>query len=239
MPPTAEELAQQEADAKAEADKATQTLIHSAVVTHLKKLLPTSIAAALKDSLPAALESIVAPLKEQLSQQSGESKSDTKDPAKHGDIESHPLVKGLQKTLADQKAITDRMQAERDAEKAKVRDTGMRQRLADELTKIGIDPRYVRAAAGNLLDVEKRVRFDDDNDDVLVFKDATGDVDLATGLKGWIKSEDAKIYLPPRGTQGAGDRSGGRSTQTGQTVPSLGAALLGMARVATPGDSQG
>lgn len=161
---------------------------------------------------------------------SGTGGGDSKDPAKAGDIENHPLVKGLQKQVNDQKIATERMQQERDAEKARARDQVLRTKLADDLTKGGIDPTRVRHAVGILVDVEKRVRFADDEGDELVFKDTTGDVDLATGLKGWLKGEDAKIFLPPRGTQGAGDRSQGRPPQNGQQPPSVGGALLGMAR---------
>lgn len=153
----------------------------------------------------------------------------SKDPPKGGDFENSPLVKGLQKQLADQQKATEQLKAERDAEKAKARDQLLRTKLADDLTKGGVDPRYVKNAVGHLVDVEKRVRFADDEGDDIVFKDATGDVDLATGLKGWIKGDDAKIYLPPRGTQGAGDRPGGKAPPPGQQPPSAGKALLGMA----------
>ncbi len=162
--------------------------------------------------------------------------TDSKDPPRGGDIENHPLVKGLQKQIADQKAATEQLKAERDAEKAAARDGKLRQKLTDALTKGGVDPRYVRKAVGDLVDVEKRVRFSDDEGDDLVFRDATGDLDLETGLKGWFKSDDAKIYLPPRGTQGSGDRAGTRASQGGQT-PSIGGALLGMAARALGGDA--
>lgn len=151
-------------------------------------------------------------------------------PPKGGDVDS-PLVKGLQKQLDEQKASVLQMKAERDAEKARSRDQALRSKLSEDLTKGGLDPRYVKAAVGNLVDVEKRVRFAADEGDEIVFKDSSGEVDLATGLKDWVKSDDAKIYLPPRGTQGAGDRSGGRTPQQGKAVPSVGATLLGMAQV--------
>lgn len=154
------------------------------------------------------------------------------DPPKPSDIENHPLVKGLQKQIADQKTATEQIKAERDAEKARVRDQVLRTKLTDELTKGGIDPRYVRHAVGVLVDAEKRVRFAADDADDLVFKDATGDVDLGTGLKGWLKSEDAKIFMPPRGTQGSGDRPGSKTTTNGAPTTSLGSTLLRMGMAA-------
>lgn len=155
------------------------------------------------------------------------------------DIESHPFVKGLMKQMADQKTATEQLKTERDSEKARSREQALRSALGDALTKGGIDPSRVKHAVGILVDVEKRVRFSDDEGDDLVFKDTSGDVDLATGLKGWLKGDDAKIFLPPRGTQGAGDRGQGKPAN-GQQQPagSIGGALLGMAREAIGGNSQ-
>lgn len=154
------------------------------------------------------------------------------------DIENSPVVKGLQRQLAEHKAATEKLTAERDAEKASARDQKLRSTIGEHLTKSGFDPKHIKAAIGNLIDVEKRVRFADDSDDI-VFRDEAGDVDISTGLKGWSKSDDAKIYLPPRGTQGAGDRSTGRTFPNGQTATSAGAALLDMARIASGDPSQG
>lgn len=156
--------------------------------------------------------------------------TDTKDTPKGVDLESHPFVKGLQKQLEEQKRSTEKILAERDAEKASARDQKLRSKLSENLTKGGLDPRHVGKAVGLLIDVEKRVRFSDDDGDEVVFKDATGDLDLDTGLKGWLKGDDAKIFLPPRGSQGSGDRGQGRPPAQGQQAPSLGAALLNMVR---------
>jgi hypothetical protein len=158
------------------------------------------------------------------------------DPSKEGspkaaDIESHPFVKGLLKQMSDQKALTEQLKSERDAEKASARDQKLRTKLSDELTKHGLDPKYVRHAVGVLVDSEKRVRFAADDGDDLVFHEPAGAVDLATGLKGWVKSDDAKIYLPPRGTQGSGGQPGAKAPMNGQQqqTMSAGKALVGMA----------
>jgi hypothetical protein len=187
----------------------------------IEKTISESLATTLTAKLDELKTSLSAP---------GAGEGGSKETPKGVDIENHPLVKGLQKQIADQKSATERLQQERDAEKASARDQKLRSALSDSLTKGGIDPTRVRHAVGILVDVEKRVRFADDDGDELVFKDSTGDVDLTTGLKGWLKSEDAKIFLPPRGTLGAGDRSQGKTTQNGQAAPTVGAALLGMAR---------
>jgi hypothetical protein len=196
----------------------------------IEKSISESLATTLTAKLDELKASITAP---------GTGDGTSKDPPKGGDVENSPLVKGLQKQLDDQKAAVLAMKNERDAEKARSRDQVLRTKLSEDLTRGGIDPTRVRQAVGILVDVEKRVRFADDEGDELVFKDTTGDVDLATGLKGWLKSDDAKIFLPPRGTQGSGDRSQGKATQNGQQQPSVGATLLGMALGMPPDRSQG
>lgn len=145
-------------------------------------------------------------------------------------IENHPIVKGLQKQLADTKTLVDQTRADRDAEKSKARDTTLRTRVQEALTKGGLDPKFVGHAVGHLVDTSKRVRFTDDDSDELVFRDGTTDVDFDTGMKGWLKTDDAKLYLPPRGTQGSGDRPGSRPGSSGTPAPTVGGVLLGMVR---------
>lgn len=156
-----------------------------------------------------------------------------KKPDAPGSIDDHPVVKGLQKQLDELRKANEQSKAEAAAERAKMRETKLRQRLTDELTSHGIDPARAKHAVGFLIDVEKRVRYSGDDDDTIVFRDADGqDLDLGTGLKGWAKSEDAKIYMAPRGTQGSGDRgvSNPRAATQGQPQPgALGNWLLSMA----------
>lgn len=133
-------------------------------------------------------------------------------------LEESPFVKGLQKKLAELEEQNRKSQAERDAERARSRDVAMRQKLSEELAKHGVDSRYVKQALGYLVDAEKRVRWAEDEGDALVFRDADGsELDLSTGLRAWMKSDDAKIYMPPRGVSGSGDRGGGTAPKTAQT----------------------
>jgi hypothetical protein len=145
-------------------------------------------------------------------------------------IEDSPIVRGLQKQLADTKALAEATKAERDAEKQKTREQSLRTKVQDALTTGGIDPKFVRHAVGYLVDAEKRVRFEEESDE-LVFRDGTTDVDFGTGLKTWLKSDEAKIYMTPRGTKGSGDTRDGRQSSNGQQPAPMtaGRALLGMA----------
>lgn len=154
-------------------------------------------------------------------------------------IEDHPIVKGLQKQLGDLTKNLETAKAERDAEKQTTREIALRQKVGEALTAGGVDPKFVKQAVGYLVDAEKRVRFAEDSDE-LVFRDGTTDFDFGTGVKTWLKGDEAKIYMPARGTQGSGDRGHGKQTPNGpQQPPSVGRALLGMASqvVATGGRS--
>lgn len=133
--------------------------------------------------------------------------SDKKTDAGSQNIEEHPLFKGMQRQFEELKKAHEEAKAEAEAERAKTREAKLRDRLANELTNHGIDPARTRHAVGFLIDAERRVRWSEDDDNTIVFRDSDGhDLDFATGLKAWAKSEDAKIYMAPRGTQGSGDR---------------------------------
>lgn len=134
-------------------------------------------------------------------------------------VEESPHVKGLQKRLAELEEQGRKFREERDAERHRARDAALRQRLSDELAKHGVDSKYVRQAVGFLVDAEKRVRWQDDEGEALVFRDADGsELDLSTGLRSWVKTDDAKIYQPPRGASGSGDRGGGVAPKTMQSA---------------------
>lgn len=122
-----------------------------------------------------------------------------------------PEFKGLMKQMAELEKVNQRIQLERDAERTKSRDAALRQNLSDALIKHGVDATRVKHAVGILVDSEKRVRFEDDGE-TLVFKDTDNtDVDLLTGVKSWVKSDDGKFFLPPRGVNGSGDRGAGKA----------------------------
>lgn len=145
------------------------------------------------------------------------------------DIANHPVVKGMQKQLADAaKKIADAETAAQTAA-AKQKESALRATLQERLTKAGFDPKRVHLALGTLIDAQKRVRYGDDES--IVFRgDDNEEVDLETGLKAWSQTDDAKTYMPPRGASGSGDRPGGKAPGQGQsgnnTVAALGRSVL-------------
>ncbi len=138
-----------------------------------------------------------------------------------------PEWRGMQKQLAELKAQTEAANARAAAEAAKARDVALRQRLAEELQKHGVDAKRVKHAIGYLVDAERAVKFDGETDDIVFGNDA---IDLASGVKSWVSSDEGKFYLPPSGASGSGDRprQGGRNqpVDQGQSAHDLGTMLI-------------
>jgi hypothetical protein len=126
----------------------------------------------------------------------------------------------------------DEARSERDTERARGRDAQMRQRLGDALSAAGIDGVRARHAVGLLVDAERRVRWSEDGTALLFRTDGHDELELALGLREWLKTDDAKLYLPARGAQGSGDRPGAQPpprTQAGP--PDRGTVADGLRRV--------
>lgn len=92
------------------------------------------------------------------------------------------------------------------AEVAKRREVEMRQLVTEKLAAHGIDGARAKHALGYLVDVAKTVVLDESGN--VSFRGSDGDpIDVETGIKSWVATDEAKIYLPPRGTTGSGDRT--------------------------------
>lgn len=128
-------------------------------------------------------------------------------------IQDHPEFKGVLKRLQETEARTKAAEERATAERAKSMDSTLRQKLGDELTKHGVDAKYGRHAIGLLVDADKRVRYSEDGERIVWRDDDNAELDLTTGIKAWAKSDDAKPYLPPRGTAGSGAKPGGGNGQ--------------------------
>lgn len=133
-------------------------------------------------------------------------------------VEDAPAYKGLQKQLSDMQQKLEAAERAKRSETLRAKDKDLRQRLSDELVKAGVDPSRVRHAVGLLVDSDKRVRYvDDETDDVVFSDDDNQEVDFKTGLRSWLKSDDAKIYMSARGTTGSGDRRSPEKTSKNGT----------------------
>lgn len=140
-----------------------------------------------------------------------------------------PELKSALKRIDDMSRQLETERQEKLAEKANARAKDLRQQVTEALTAAGISGVALKHAVSVLVDGEKRAKFDEEGERVL-FRSDDDDLPLADGVKRWMKSDDAKIYLPPRGTQGSGDHAGGQRGPSGKgdKPMSAGAALLGM-----------
>lgn len=159
-------------------------------------------------------------------------KGDGKDPKAPENLDEHPRVKGLLKTVEKlEKLNLEREQREAQTAAA-LKDSKLREKLSGLLSQHGIEGARAQHATGYLVDASKRVAWSEDGE-TLTFKDDSGDlVDAATGLKSWASSEDGKLYAPPRQASGSGERGQSRQaslgTSNGGKAPStqeLGAGL--------------
>jgi len=150
------------------------------------------------------------------------------------DVLNHPTVKGMAKTIEDLKKANTERDAAIKAEKQKTRDRDLRAKLTEELALNGISGVHAQHAVGYLIDSSKKVSFEGDDGDDIVFRDGKDTVDLSTGLKKWVPSEEGKLYTPPRNANGSGDGSkggggGGRKNGNGNNGQQPDRAALGQA----------
>jgi len=131
-------------------------------------------------------------------------------PGEEGDDpeKSTPEFRGMQRQLQDMKSSLEE------------RDRKLAEAVSEELGRNGVtDPRSVKGAMAILVSDEQRIRYDDDGS--LVFVENQDSVlDLSTGIKAWMKSEDAKLYLPPSGAMGSGGRPVARQVAPANAQPS-------------------
>jgi len=92
------------------------------------------------------------------------------------------------------------------AAEARLRSETLRRTTADLLAAAGVEGSRFKGAYA-LLQQEGRIKHRDDDSGEMVFVDDTGaEVDLQVGLSQWVKTDDAKMYLPPTGATGSGSR---------------------------------
>ena len=121
-----------------------------------------------------------------------------------------PELRKLQDQIAVLTKQADDARSERDTERARGRDSLLRQRVTDALSGVGIEGVRARHAVGLLVDAERRVRWSDAGDQIVFRTEAHDELELGAGVREWLKTDDAKLYLPPRGAAGSGDRPGGQ-----------------------------
>jgi hypothetical protein len=101
------------------------------------------------------------------------------------------------------KSKIDKMEQEKQQLVARERDANLRKSLAAELTKAGVDPRFMKAAIATLIDSDKLVSYTsseyEENKDKIVFRAQDGEEELPRGLNNWVKSDEGKNFVAPKG----------------------------------------
>jgi len=177
--------------------------------TELQTSMTTTIAEAFKSSmadLDGVLDAKFAALAPAAKEKNG------KGEGAHTPTTETPEYKGLQKQIADltKKANDAEVVATTEKQKARARD--LRAQLSELLAAHGVkDPARNRAATTNLI-ADGRVDWSKETgeENSLVFNEADGALDIKTGLAGWAKGDDGKIYVAPTTATGSGDRGGGK-----------------------------
>ncbi len=119
-------------------------------------------------------------------------------------------IQTMRKELADLRQRAESAEQERQKEREKNRSMSLRTEATRELEKHGVSGNHARIALSAFLQ-EGRVGYESDlgegDRDALLFRSDDGTwVDLNVGLKSWVKTPDAKIFLPPAGAAGSGSR---------------------------------
>lgn len=122
-----------------------------------------------------------------------------------------PTLKGLDSEKEDMKKQLKLLMDEKLQREAELAEQRLQTSLRDTLTKHGVDPRHVDHAIA-FVQHGKLVKYDDDGN--LVMKVNQIDMPLTDAVNHWVKTDEAKLYLAPRGTQGSGQRGSVRAPDT-------------------------
>jgi hypothetical protein len=127
------------------------------------------------------------------------------DPEKQKSPPKDPEVIALKSEVTKLKNAQAENERRVQAAEAKRRDVEMRQLVTERLAAHGIDGVRAKHAIGYLVDASRSIVLDESGG--VSFRGPDGEpVDLESGIKSWVSTDEAKIYLPPRGTAGSGDR---------------------------------
>lgn len=103
------------------------------------------------------------------------------------------------------------------AERARRRDSELRNAVKDQLMAAGVNPSTIKALVAMHVDADKSVGYASDESDEIVFKTRDSVYSLQEGVGKWLQSDEAKAYLAPKGATGSGDRSYFKTNNTNQS----------------------
>lgn len=114
----------------------------------------------------------------------------------------------LRKQLAENSKAIETANQRAAAAEARRREMDRQKTLGDQLAKAGITDAFKQELAIAFLDRRGRVAWSGEEDDAtLLWNDDLGtQVSFPEGFASWMKTDEAKHFLPPTGTKGAGSR---------------------------------
>ena len=124
-------------------------------------------------------------------------------PAKKAKVEADPEKEAIKQELRQ-------LREARETDLAVARNLKMKEVLSETLTQNGVDPRHLKHAMA-FLTLEGGVRMDEDGS--VKMKLGALDYELNDAVKSWVKTEDAKLYLAPKGAAGSGQKGSVNSNQ--------------------------
>lgn len=213
--PTAEEIAAAEA-AKAAANKEIETLVHSAVATHLKTALPKALEG-MKTSFTEALAPTIA---ETIKAQFDEAKKTALPPPKadEKDLEKSPAFLAMQKRLDDadkarivseQRAVASEKKQRDDAGIAAIR-AGFAAKVRPELLDVLTTAAWAKGQFK--IDEKGEVLMKVRRAPLSGLEEVDQELPLKDGLDHWFRTKDAEPFLPPPKTAAPpGQRAPGRA----------------------------
>jgi hypothetical protein len=170
--------------------------------TLLSKLTPT-IGDALKAQLPDLIKGLI-PAPPDPDEKDGKGGKGTKR------AEDAVEMATLRKQVEDLRKANELSDRKAQASEQKQREMERQRYVVDALAKGGVVDPFKQELALAYLDKKKRIEWTGDGDEKsLVWNDDIGtQVSPEEGLASWMKSEEAKHFLPPAGTKGSGGRPG-------------------------------
>ena len=124
--------------------------------------------------------------------------------------------KGNKKVSPEVEALQNQLKMLQ-GDRAKARDMQLRTTVKEQLMKAGVNPAHVKALVALHVDADKTISYADENSDEILYKGADSHYTLEQGLGTWLKGEDAKVYLNPKGASGSGDKSYHNNNFSGKT----------------------
>jgi hypothetical protein len=191
-------------------------IINAAITSHLKRALPKTIT----EALGPALETALAPLREKLDKPAA-----PQDPADKGKDQPDPEVVSLKKKLEDALASMKVAQDAAETEKRKSDEQALRGAFRTEIAG-KVRPEAVEDVV-DLCFFRNLIKRDDQGRPTFTWRSALSkgmpeedhQFPLADGVREFLKSKPAEIYLPPpSGDKGSPKSSAGR-LPNGSTLP--------------------